>query len=181
MIMPPLVNLLGACSLWVKSVICCFWESCFPILSTNVLASLGRNFFMWAVLYRKLIVSSLNFSETFSRVTINFSYVEDKLHSRQPSCNKWYHLKMWSYDCHILNCTILCWVGSCTNRVDVDACVCNISGCSRKAVTLCSESSFKSSSCYIAMAVGSCNILQLQLPGWSAGVFLFFNSSGFLC
>ena len=52
-----------------------------------------KNFFMWAVLYSKLIVSVLNFSEKFSRVSINCSYVGDKIQSRQPSCNKWYHLK----------------------------------------------------------------------------------------
>lgn len=76
--------------------------------------------FMWAALSRKLIVSSWSLSEASSGASINFLYVGDKIQSRQPSCNKWYHLKMWSYDCHILKCMIVCWGGGCTVR----GCVC---------------------------------------------------------
>lgn len=144
MIMPPLVSFLCSACLWVKLAICCYWESA---IQHRALMPRRRNFYE-SCFTQKVDSEFLDFfSGTSSGASINFSYVGDKIHGRQPSCNKWYHLKMGSYDCHILKCTVLCWGGGCTNCVDVDPHVCHISGFSRKAVTLLSEGSFKSSSC----------------------------------
>lgn len=78
--------------------------------------------FMGAALPWTSVASSSNFSETFSRATINFSSAEDKTRSRHPSCNKWGHRKMGSHDCRILNCGFTPSLGR--HRLGGRGCVC---------------------------------------------------------
>lgn len=136
----------------------------------------ARQEFMGSALPWKSIASSSNFSETFSRATINFSSAEDKTRSRHPSCNKWGHRKMGSRDCRILNCGFTPSLGR--HRLGGCGCVCAVSQVAH-GKWWHSESSFKSSSCSTAVAEGGWD--RLQGPGWSTGAILGFNSRAFLC